>query len=266
MSDLVPEKRLNRLGRLVTKWVRRDKGELDRAAQLKEVLPTIPSSSGLSAIELAKDAKERDVLGAELLAVLKSDMAKRVAGRTESHRDPEAEDKAVTKVLDQVMGMETETLRVISSYQKDTSSSLLAQLELTNRDEVALRERLHYSDVVEHGYPHKSDLATAKKALGVDDLSQFNKGSDEYLTARTMLTIIMQDKKSQEGRNYESVHHGVRESSLTELGKIMMEYPARSDAISGYISDRGLLIREIEHWHLREYLDTPAPALSEGLL
>lgn len=266
MSGLVPEKRLNRLGRMVTKWIRRDKGEIDRAAQLKEVAPTITAAPGASAIELAKDAKERDAIGAEMLLILKSDMDRRTAGRPESHRDRKAEDTKVDQMFDEMMNLETATLRIIRDYHRGTSANLLVQIEGRSIDEIAFREKLHYSDVMEHGYPYNSDLAIAKKALAVDDLSQFHKGSDGYLMARTMLEIIMQDKNNQEGRNHESVHAHVRESSLTDLGKIMMEYPDRSDAISDYISDRKLLIREIEHWHLREYLDTPAPALSEGLL
>jgi hypothetical protein len=257
---------LNRLGRLVTKWIRRDKGELDRAAQLKEVAPTIPSSSGPSAIELAKDAKERDAIGDELVAILKRDMATRVSGRDISYRDPEAENRGVAEVFDAVMGFETSTLRILRDYYKRTGENLLVPMESRIGDEVGLRERLHYSDVVERGYPKKSDIATAKKALELDDLSQFSKDSDGYLMARTMLEIVMQDEKNLEGRNFESVHASAREASLLELGKIMKDYPDRSDSISDYISDRGLLVREIEHWHLREYLASPAPVLSEGML
>lgn len=265
MSDLVPEKRLNRLGRLVTKWIRRDKGESVRAAQLKEVAPTITASPGASAIEMAKDAKERDALGEELLTILQRDMTARVSGRDISRRDPEAEGRAVREVFDKMMGFETSTLRILRDYYTETGRNLLLPMEFTISDEVGLRERLHYY-VAGNQVPKQGDLDTVKTALGVDDLSEFPKGTNEHAIVTTMLEIALKDKKMLEGRNHESQYDYVREASLVELGKTMRDYPDRSDAIGDYISDRGLLVREIEHWHLREYLDTPAPALSEGLL
>lgn len=266
MSDLVPEKRLDRLGRLVTKWIKRDKGEAGRSATLQGVAPTINASPGASAIELAKDAKERDAIGAELFPILKRNMDQRSSGLPESYRDRKAEDKKLAQVFDEMMSLETTTLRIISDYHRDNSQNLLLQIEGMSSDEISFREGLHYSEVMERGVPHRSSLSGVKKALVIDDLSQFDKGSEEYLMASAMLKVILDDENNQSDRKYESRFARVRESSLAELGKIMKEYPTRSDAITDYIGARSLLIREIDHELLREYLDTPAAALSEGML
>jgi hypothetical protein len=293
MSNLVPEKRMDRIGRLITRWVRGDDAQSQRNTILGTVIPVIPPSSGAyiaerhrshaashaamsiriheslnESVDLVIDDRLMYIDDAEDRELMKKIHASELRGRI----------KAVVAKLPEY---EAETLQVLYDRLKGTQH-LLRVLEKPFDDETVLREEVHFSILDQNrnlSLPRKVYFAPIREGVfDVNGLSELPVGSAEHEAVRATLDLINFDywevnaeKSEWRGINVVDVFDGKRPEwadpdNAVWLTKMTLAHPDRIDDIKQYLLDHKVNINEVDEGHLEEYLNTAAPALAEGVL
>lgn len=293
MSNLVPEKRMDRLGRLMTRWVRGDDAQSQRNSILGTVIPVIPPASGAFIVEQHRNhAASHASLSIRIHEALKDSVDLVVDGRLMYIDDPE--DRELMKkihanelrgriktVVAKLPEYEADTLQVFHDRLKGTQH-LLRILEKPLDNEIRLREEVHFSTLDRNSnlsLPRNVYFAPIKEGVfDVNSLSEFPVGSAEYKAIRAALDLIAFDYREvnttkSEYRGYQVVDVlGEKRISWAEpanavwLTKMTLAHPDRIDDIKQYLLDHKVNLNEVDEGHLEEYLNNAAPVLAEGVL
>lgn len=277
MSNLVPEKRTNRLGHLVTRWVKGDVDTSNRKSVLGTIIPTIPTAT----TSYIQDTTESDkAQRTELLRKMRREFQNDFDNQPELKGKPGAtRNEAIFRMqnrLESAMktmaAMETSTLQVLSEapcsrYALMRMVNMMASQ--VNDSELEFRERVHYmvlSDSGDSGLHNSERVAAVRNALDVDDLSEYPRGSTEHEVVTAALYLLHDHwaRRSSQGRS--SSPNGVDDAYIRKLLGFLMERPDKADAIQHFVKERNVDLDGVDLELLAEYLNTSAPALGDGLL
>ena len=297
---MVPEKRVDRLGRSITRWVRPDNKMEPGRSILGTVLPTISPSVDEYISETSQSyAAEHAELSERISLVIQKEIGfdpedEKLFGRTRPHeeRKRDAEklkaklerqaDEAVAKLQD----FEVVTLRILLDRLDGTQMMMFVIRH--PKEELELREGLHYAPM-EKGFspapPSPTYLEAIRKALDVDDLTAYPRESREYHVVMTVIDLLGKDRerrfRADEKKErlsprtrYWAEDRGVSrtpvitigESELSSLIDTVRQYPDSKEEIDEFLIDRDLELGKVDYGYLRVHLDNAAPALGDGLL
>lgn len=293
MSNLVPEKRMDRIGRMITRWVRGDDTNSQRNSLLGTVIPVIPASSGQYITDQSRRfAVSHDAISKKIEESLNADIAPVVEGRLKYISDPEDRELMTEThmrelrsrnraVLSKLNGFEPETLEVLHTKLNGTRH-LLRVLEKDWPNENEMRESVHFSQIGPNNnlvLPRSVYFRSIReRVFDVHSLSELPVGSTEYEAVQNTLDIIDFDyheintKKSK----YRDMNVVIRDAEkkiqwavpdkAVWLTGIMLAHPDRTEDIKQYLAERNVNINDVDEGHLEEYLNTAAPVLAEGAL
>jgi len=273
MNNLMPEKRLDRVGRLVTRWVKHDTTSTKNSI-LGTILPTIPDATSQYLKEAAASDKVRH---ADLLRELRTAIEKdaynhySIAGKTGQakgnalHLMQDRLDK-ITRIMEK---MDTETLQVLINTPC-AKYLLVPHLQLPGEvSEVQFRERMHYMVVDADGTPSLFNARFFDKvrdALNTDDLSAYPRGNTEHEVISSTLRLLHQDWNRRSTKMRIAPEDKVEDDYLRHLLEFLMEQPEKATRIKDFLIERNACLDEIDITLIEDYLNTPTPALGEGLL
>lgn len=271
MNNLMPEKRLDRLGRLVTRWVKGDPAPAKQSI-LGTILPVIPNSTTQYLTETtAADKELRTGLLEGLHITLLEEANEQFAQAAisgHSQEDPLTQYR-IASMISTMEKMDTETLQVIwdSPCEK---SSLSSYLRVTS-PETELREELHYmvpnKDNKSFTRFHKIMFAPIKKILETDDLSSYPRGSTEYEAVSSVLQVLHKDwgrRTVKDDNNWPDKE--AEERYVRHLLELVTGHPDHTIRIKEFLFDRNVCLDEVDMTLLDDYLNNPTPALGRGLL
>lgn len=286
---------MDRLGRLITRWVHGDDGQSKRNSILGTVLPVIPPSTGAFIVEQHRsDTARHATLSKKLNEALIESSHLIVDGRLmyiEGAHDRELMATAhayelggrIKAVVAKFPEYEANTLQVVYDRMKGTSH-ILRVLEKAWSSETEMRESLHFSTIDKSGnlqLPKTNYFQPIREGLfDVNCLSEFPDGSAEYEAVRSALGLISldywelnADKDQWNSRPVIVIDPFAKKRPewaepevAVWLTKLTLEHPDRIDDIKQYLIDRKVSLNEVDAGHLEEYLNTAAPVLAEGAL
>lgn len=288
---------MDRIGRLITRWVRGDDGQNQRNAILGTVIPVIPpSAENYIAEQSRRHAASHASLTKQISAAL-YESASHIPKDIVIFPVPDFPSqrplldkrlladlrKRSEAVITKLPEYEAETLQVFYDRLAGTNH-LLRVLEEPLENEIETRDQFHFSTIDKNqnlSIPKVMYFEPLREHFDVNSLSEFPVGSPHYTAVRMALDIISVDIYQRSLRNatkkspiigyIPSYGDMVREKwadpdSAVWLTELAMLHPDRKDDILWYLKDRELDLDDVDVEYLREYLDNPAPALSEGVL
>jgi hypothetical protein len=271
MNNLMPEKRFDRLGRLVTRWV---KGDPTPAKQsiLGTILPVIPDTTTQYLTETAatdKALREELLKGLQSALIEEADDQYELAAETGQFQEDPLTQHHIDSISRTMEKMDTETLQVLWDNPCD-KSSLASYLYITSA-ETELREEIHYMVIDEENKPstrfHRIMFAPIKKVLETDDLSTYPRGSTEHKAVFSVLQVLYQDWWRRGSKEENHFPDGkVEENYVRHLLNTLMDHPEKAARIKDFLIERNTFLEDIDLNLLDDYLSNPTQALGGGLL
>ena len=274
MNNLVPEKRLDRVGKMVTRWVKRDADSAKKNSILGTIIPTIPAATDSYLRDTAHFDKTRraELLGKIRLEIQRDfDNQPEIIGKTGIARNTVLYrmQNRLTNTTKKMEELEASTLQALLDSPCKRYSLMQIVALRDNKSELQFRERLHYMVVDEagNGSVYNPDfLDTVRDALDSDDLSIYPHGSLEQGVVASTLSLLQQDWARRISKGQGSARDKVDVDHLRHLLDFLMEQPYKAASIEQFLVQRDVCLDELDITLLDEYLDAPIPALGDGLL
>jgi hypothetical protein len=164
---------------------------------------------------------------------------------------------------------EAQTLQVMLDAPCNKYSLMSIMNVYGSISEPVFRERLHYMLVDDSGNSalYSPELFyKVREALGIDDLSDYQRGSNDHESVAAALELLHKDwtRRSSKGLGVSKVV--IDKESMSYLLTTIMEHPERTADIKRFIDTRDADLSQVDMALLRDYLDTPVPALGDGML
>lgn len=270
MSNLKPEKRFDRLGRLVTRWVKGTPSSA-KPSILGSVHPVIPDATTQYLTEAAAaDAIVRSALLKDIKDSLnkESEAQHALAAMNGTTKDELLSTYRIGATIRTLFQMEVETLQIIrdSPHEK---TDLIRFLYATS-SEAELREEIHY---MSHAMAKKEAsrykgvmFDPIKKVLDVDDLSIYPRGSIDYETVLSTLQVMATNWGIRTDFDHQWPEDDVEEGYINYLLETLRGHPEKAAKLNSLIIQREVPLEDIDPVLLEEYLDNETPALSDGML
>ena len=301
---LMPEKRLDRNGRFVTRHVRQIITVV-RGVLIPRASITTPYMDSLERLheEHLRELQDRVAeYTAHAIALIEESYRSRPPAK--SGLDSESElsrhlasfhyriDNVVSESRLKNMAPETITA-VLSSFSGDSDDHLFEIFDILERDdEKTIREESLYRDVLRSKFAdahRETTLYDVGLALGVSDLSDVDPGSREYVHIQSVLEVAMSLRESRYDdilhraggapqlpphakinlRWHSSEMHAEADfvSMSPALAKVIEGVPDKLEKIKAYLISGRRAPIEVDAGHLCEYLDSStSDALSSGIL
>lgn len=265
-NKLVPERRVNKLGHLVTKYVRGESGGGSASGILASVAPSLDRK--------LSERAERRFLHRHVSEAMEH------WHQWDSTRGRYSPDYQLRQsYCDAVLKFSIENLRYVAGLC-DTSASW----DELDRVMMVVTHRSSLEDEAVTGLRYRSVLGDPKDELGfLRRLSEvgIHFSDDRFLdpaeegTAESAFNVSVVDFAL---KVHDYVMGGASRINLDmghpeyftpvsrELVQVLREYPDRADDILGFMSDRGLVPFTVSDGVLRDYLDAPSVPLRNGAL
>lgn len=274
MNNLVPEKRLDRVGKIVTRWVKRDIGSAKKNSILGTVIPKIPAATDSYLRDTAQfdETRRAELLGKIRLEIQRDfDNQPEIMGKIGVARNTVLYrmQNRLTNTTKKMEELETSTLQALSDAPCNRYSLMQIVALRDNKSELQFRERLHYMVVDEagNGSIYNPDfLDKVRDAMDSDDLSIYPHGSLEQGVVASTLSLLHQDWARRISKGQVSARDKVPNDYLRRLLVFLMEQPDKAANIEQFLVERDLCLDEVDITLLDEYLNAPIPALGDGLL
>ena len=269
----MPEKRIDRLGKLVIRWVKGDTGTPTKNSILGTVIPTIPAAAGdyIRETSISDKALRTDLIRKIRLEIYRDfDNQLPLVGKTGAARNKIVfwmQDK-LDRTSQQMEKLESSTLQVILDTPC-TRYSLMNHVPMPSYlSELQFRERMHYMVVDEDregAMYNRVFIDKVRDAFDVDDLSNYPRGSTEYEVVASALHLLHQDW-ARRSRTKDAPKDKVDTAYMRHLLDFLMENPKKASSIERFLIDRDICLDEVDLTLLDEYVNAPIPTLGDGLL
>lgn len=265
-NDLVPERRVNKLGHLVTKHVRSDRGKSASSGILATVAPALDRKLNEraerrslhrhvteamdywhqwdSTVDRYRISGQRKQILLDGLAKFSIENLRYIAGLCDT--------SGPWDELDRVMMVVTHRVEMESA----TVTGLRYRSALGDpKNELGFLRRLNEAEI------HFSDDRFLAPAEEGTEASAFNVSVVDF--ALRVHDYVM----GSSGKiNLDSGHPEYFTPVSPELIQVLREYPGRADDILEFMSDRGLVPFTVSDGALRDYLSAPSVPLRSGAL
>lgn len=209
----------------------------------------------------------REHLEESLVGDLKDELQKR-----KRFVDPEM-DTSIQSYSQQLQSYSTDTLELVyASFHG--SGKLTNVIETTDEEEENFRAAANFWEVITFNFISGQMFQHVRESTGFSDLGAINNASTDYARVAAVLVVA---KDAHTKRYTESVWSNNPELQASrdgqdiymtpDIAQVIMGHHDRTQDIIDYICDRYTgVLEKVDVTELRLYLDSPAQALSKGML